>query len=219
MAEVLDIRIGAGLRADPSVIVGFAPDRDAPPGLSLGEGARLRSGTVLYRGSTFGEGFQTGHNVVVREDVRIGDRVSIWSNSVVDYSCWIGDRVKIHSNCYIAQYTLLEDDVFVAPGVTIANDLYPGQRASSEAMAGPRICAGAQIGANATILPYVTIGSRAIVGAGAVVSRDIPDGVIAYGNPATAMRPSPGADEIEVRVQRARAGRFPVVEGSVVSGG
>jgi acetyltransferase-like isoleucine patch superfamily enzyme len=217
--DLPDTRIGAGLNADVSVVVGFPPDRGTSPGLSLGSGARLRSGTVLYRGSSFGDDLQTGHNVVVREDVRVGDGVSIWSNTVVDYGCWIGDRVKIHSNCYIAQYTLLEDDVFLAPGVTIANDLYPGQSASSEAMAGPRICAGAQIGVNATILPYVTIGRGAIIGAGAVVARDIPDGMIAYGNPAVPVRPSPSAVEVEARVRDARAGRFAHEERSIVPGG
>ena len=89
----------------------------------------------------------------------IGDDVSIWSNTVVDYGCRIGDRVKIHSNCYIAQYTEIGDDAFLAPGVTIANDLYPGQAATRrELMSGPSIGAGAQIGVNVTVLPYVRIG-------------------------------------------------------------
>ena len=64
--------------------------------------------------------------MIIREDCLIGDDVAIWSNTVVDYGCRIGDRVKIHSNCYVAQFTELEDDVFLAPGVTIANDLFPG---------------------------------------------------------------------------------------------
>ena len=71
------------------------------------------------------------------KDCQIGDDVSIWSNTVVDYGCRIGSRVKIHCNCYVAQYTELEDDVFLAPGVTIANDLYPGDERSAELMAGP----------------------------------------------------------------------------------
>jgi acetyltransferase-like isoleucine patch superfamily enzyme len=219
LTDRAEIEVGAGLHADPSVVLGYRPDRPAPGELRLGPGARLRGGTVLYRGSTIGAGLQTGHNVIVREDVRIGDQVSIWSNSVVDYGCSIGDRVKIHANCYVAQFTLLEEDVFLAPGVTIANDLYPGRVESSQAMAGPRIRAGAQVGVNATILPYVTIGRGAIVGAGAVVSRDVPDGVIAYGNPAVPTRPSPAADEVEARVRDARAGRFGADERSLVPGG
>ena len=148
----------------------------------VGDGARLRTGTVLYVGSRIGRNFETGHHVVVREQNRIGNDVSVWSDTVVDYGCVIGHRVKIHSNCYIAQFTEIEDDAFLAPGVTIANDLYPGSRISAEQMRGPLIAAGAQIGVNVTILPYVRIGAGAIIGAGSTVTRDIPDRTIAYGS-------------------------------------
>ena len=144
----------------------------------------FRSGTALYAGARIGDGFEAGHNVVVREGTVIGDDVSIWSNSVVDYGCSIGDRVKIHCNCYIAQFTRIEDDVFLAPGVSIANDLFPGNAESASAMRGPLIRSGAQVGVNATLLPFVTIGRGAIIGAGAVVTRDVPDGAIAFGSPA-----------------------------------
>ena len=120
--------IGPGAIVDQSVIVGYPPSRQAAEQLTIGESPQLRSGTVIYAGSTVGARFATGHNVIIREEVRIGDDVSVWSNSVIDYGCTIGDRVKIHTNCYVAQYTELEDDVFLAPGVTIANDLYPGKR-------------------------------------------------------------------------------------------
>jgi acetyltransferase-like isoleucine patch superfamily enzyme len=175
-------RLPAG--ADAGVIVGYPASRGHGSPLVLGEGARLRSGTVLYDGTSIGKRLQAGHGVVVREGCTIGDDVSIWSNSVIDYGCRIGSRAKIHCNCYVAQYTELADDVFLAPGVTIANDLYPGDQRSAEIMAGPRIGAAAQIGVNVTILPYVRIGAGALIGAGAVVTRDIPDGVVAFGNPA-----------------------------------
>lgn len=193
---------------DDGVLIAYPSDRVAGSELTMGTGARLRSGTVIYAGSTFGQRLNTGHNVVIREQVQVGDDVSIWSNSVIDYGCVIGDRVKIHSNCYVAQYTELEDEVFLAPGVTIANDLYPGNEESAEAMAGPLVRHGAQIGVNVTLLPYVTIGRGAIVGAGSVVTRDIPDGMIAYGNPAVAVRPVPDARSVVTRVGTARTGRF-----------
>lgn len=174
--------------ADPDVIIGYPVARIDVSPLVLGPGARLRSGTVLYDGTTIGRCLQTGHGVVVREACEIGDDVSIWSNSVVDYGCRIGDRVKIHCNCYVAQFTELEDDVFLAPGVTIANDLYPGDHRSAELMAGPRIGSGAQIGVNVTILPFVRIGAGALIGAGSVVTRDIPSAVVAFGNPAVPRR-------------------------------
>ena len=82
-------------------------------------------------------------------------------------------------------------------------------------MAGPVIGAGAQIGANATILPYVRIGCGAIVGAGAVVTSDIPDRMIAYGNPASPVRPVPDDPQMESRVRAAWASRYPVTPASV----
>lgn len=177
------------ITADEGVLAGYPVSQDAAGPLVLGPGARLRSGTVLYDGTTIGRRLQTGHGVVIREGCQIGDDVSVWSNTVVDYGCRLGDRVKIHCNCYIAQYTELDDDVFLAPGVTIANDLYPGDEQSAELMAGPRIGAGAQIGVNVTILPFVRIGAGALIGAGSVVARDIPEAVVAFGNPATVRRP------------------------------
>jgi acetyltransferase-like isoleucine patch superfamily enzyme len=174
--------------ADEGVTAGYPVARGRGDALVLGADAELRSGTVLYDGTTIGQRLQTGHGVVVREGCEIGDDVSIWSNSVIDYGCRIGDRVKIHCNCYVAQYTELADDVFLAPGVTIANDLYPGDKRSAELMAGPRIGAGAQIGVNVTILPYVRIGAGALIGAGSVVTRDIPAGAVAFGNPAAVRR-------------------------------
>jgi acetyltransferase-like isoleucine patch superfamily enzyme len=184
---------------DPDVIVGYPTSR--PGGqLELGPGARLRSGTVLYSASRIGPGLETGHHVVIREDCHIGAYVSVWSNTVIDYGCRIGDRVKIHSNCYVAQFTIIDDDAFLAPGVSIANDLYPGDEQSARLMTGPHIGAGAQIGVNVTILPYVHIGAGALIGSGSVVTRDIPPGMVAYGNPAKPQRPVSDLPEIEGRV-------------------
>jgi acetyltransferase-like isoleucine patch superfamily enzyme len=176
------------MAADQGVLVGYPVSRAGTYPVVIGTGARLRSGTVLYDGTTIGRRLETGHGVIIREGCEVGDDVAVWSNSVIDYGCRIGDRVKIHCNCYVAQYTELEDDVFLAPGVTIANDLYPGNERSAQLMAGPRICAGAQIGVNVTILPYVRIGASALVGAGSVVTRDIPAGTVAFGNPAVIRR-------------------------------
>jgi acetyltransferase-like isoleucine patch superfamily enzyme len=178
----------AGSVIDAGVRLGYPVSRRPGARLELSGGARLRSGTVLYAASRIGASFETGHGVVVREDCRIGDHVSIWSNTVVDYGCRIGDRVKIHANCYIAQFTEIEDDVFLAPGVTMANDLYPGDEDSARLMAGPHIGAGAQVGINVTILPFVRIGAGAMIGSGSVVTRDVPPGMVAYGNPAVPRR-------------------------------
>lgn len=214
-----EIWCGDGLLADESVLLGYPSTRSATTQLTMGDGARLRSGTVIYAGSRIGDGFETGHNVVIREGSSIGDNVSVWSNSVVDYGVTIGNRVKIHSNCYVSQFSELEDDAFLAPGVTLANDLFPGDSASAEAMSGPRICKGAQIGVNVSILPYVTIGPGAIIGAGSTVTRNIPGGTIAYGCPARPVASVPPPSTIAERVRRAQEERLVILTGQSVGSG
>jgi len=179
------ILIGADARIDPTASIGERPAR--PIGdlvLRIGSSACIRSGSVIYAGSTIGRNFTTGHNVVVREENVVGDDVAIWGQSTIDYGCRIGDRVKIHTLVYVAQFTILENDVFLAPGVIIANDPHPGCPRSRDCMRGPTIKRAAQIGINVTILPFVTIGEEALIGAGSVVTKDIPPRMVACGNPA-----------------------------------
>lgn len=202
-----DVRIGPGLSADQDVILGYPGRRSTPSALRLGRDAVLRSGSVVYLGSRIGDRFETGHHVVLREECAVGDDVSVWSNTVVDYGCRIGNRVKIHANCYIAQYTDIRDDAFLAPGITIANDLYPGQRASAEVMSGPSIREGAQLGVNVTVLPYVVIGEHCLIGAGSVVTRDLPSGSVAFGNPATVRGRVEDLADISTRVRAHENGR------------
>jgi acetyltransferase-like isoleucine patch superfamily enzyme len=172
---------------DETVTLGYPTGRRiADQTLRVGRGAHLRSGTVIYAGTTIGEGLQTGHNVVIREENVIGDGVGVWSNSVIDYGCRIGNNVKIHSNVYVAQFTTIEDDAFLAPGVTIANDMRPLCAECTRA-GGPTIRRGARVGVNVTILPGVTIGEYALVGAGSVVTKDVPPRAVVYGNPARVM--------------------------------
>lgn len=209
-----DVLAGDGLEADPTAIIGYASARTEPRELVIGEKARIRSGAVIYLGSRIGARFQTGHNVIVREDCVIGDDVSVWSNTVIDYGCRIGAHVKIHSNCYVAQFTEIEEGAFLAPGVTIANDLYPGQATSASMMSGPFIGAGAQIGVNTTILPFVRIGAGCLIGAGSVVARDIPEGCVAFGNPARVRGRVQDLKAIETRVDAVTdsASRFRFTE-------
>jgi acetyltransferase-like isoleucine patch superfamily enzyme len=187
---------------DPDVVLGYPSSRVGTAPLALGPGATLRSGTVLYAGSRIGARLSTGHHVVVREQCELGDDVAVWSGTVIDYGCRIGHRVKIHTNCYVAQFSEIEDDAFLAPGVSFANDLYPGREESAARMAGPVIGAGAQLGVNVTVLPFVRIGAGAIIGAGSVVTRDVPAGAVAYGNPAVVHGSAAGLVDIGARVRR-----------------
>ena len=185
------ITLGDGHKVDQGVVLGYLPGRVITTDtLNIGPDANIRSGTVIYAGSTIGVGLETGHNVVIREENFIGDHLSIWNNSTIDYGCVIGNMVKIHCNVYVAQFTTLEDDVFLAPGVIIANDPHP---VCGLCMCGPTIKRGARVGVNATLLSHITIGEGALIGAGSVVTKDIPAYSIAYGNPA---RPVKSVDEL-----------------------
>jgi len=182
--------LGEGHRIDEDALIGYLPSRKVETlRLSLGRNAVIRSGSVIYAGSSIGPGFETGHGVIVREQNRIGADVKVWNHTTIDYGCTLGDGVRLHVNCYLAQYTTLEDEVFFAPGVTVANDLHPGRDYSKRIMRGPTLRRGAQVGVNVTLLPYVTIGEGAMIGAGSVVTKDVPDGMLAYGNPARVVRP------------------------------
>lgn len=195
-----EVQLGSGGTADVGVTIGYVPGRAVDRRLVIGDGYQLRSGTVVYLGSTIGARFQTGHNVVIREQVTVGDDVAVWSNSVIDYGVEIGDGVKIHTGCYVSQHSRLGPGSFLAPGVSLANDLYPGDPDSAELMRGPTLGAGVQLGVNVTVLPYVTIGEGTIVGAGSVVTRDLPAGVIAYGNPASVKKDVDQREPIRDRV-------------------
>lgn len=183
----VDVQLGADSVIDPGVLLGYPSGR---PGVSggtrIGRAARIRAGTIIYAAVEVGEDFETGHHAVVREENKIGSHCTLWNNSTIDYGCVIGDRVKIHCNVYVAQFTIVEDDVFLAPGVTIANDPHP---ICTKCMQGPTIRKGARIGVNVTLLPLITIGEHALVGAGSVVTADVPAGMLVAGNPARVIGP------------------------------
>jgi acetyltransferase-like isoleucine patch superfamily enzyme len=176
------VTLGTPKQVDLLAVVGERPGRTIPNDeLNIGPHAVIRAFSVIYVGSRIGSHLETGHGVVIREENQIGDDLSIWNQSTIDYGCVIGNRVRIHTGVYVAQFTTIEDDVFLAPGVMIANDRHPVCR---ECLQGPTIRKGARIGINATLLPGVVIGEGALVGAGAVVTKDVPAGAVVAGNPA-----------------------------------
>jgi acetyltransferase-like isoleucine patch superfamily enzyme len=182
----MKVILGRDPRIDEGVILGYDTGREIQLAETIiGDFAVVRSNTVIYCNVTIGDNLETGHNVVIREENTVGDDFRIWNNSTVDYGCQIGHRVRIHSNVYVAQFTTIEDEVFLAPGVMIANDPHP---VCTKCMRGPTIKKGARIGINATLLSHIVIGEHALIGAGSVVTEDIPDGMLVYGNPARVIK-------------------------------
>lgn len=176
---------------DPCTIEDFCLIGVAPRGASegelptrIGEGAVIRSHTVIYAGNDIGRNFQTGNKVNVRESNRIGDNVSIGTLSVVEHHVEIGHDVRIHTQAFVPEFSVLEDGCWIGPNVVLTNAKYPLSPGVKESLAGPIVRKCAKIGANATLLPGVVIGENAIVGAGSVVVRDVPAGAVVVGNPA-----------------------------------
>jgi len=149
-------------------------------GSHIGMNCIIRSGTVIYESANLGNGVRTGHNILIREGSTVGDGTLIGSSSILDGTVKVGKAVKIQSNVYLPHLTVIEDGVFIAPNVCFTNDPYP----QSERLIGVIVEKNALICANATLLAGVRIGENAVVGAGAVVTRDVPAESVVVGNPA-----------------------------------
>jgi acetyltransferase-like isoleucine patch superfamily enzyme len=155
---------------------------------TIGDGAVIRSHTVIYAGNVIGKNFQTGNKVNIRESNRIGNNVSIGTLSVIEHHVEIADNVRIHTQVFIPEFSVLEEGCWIGPNVVFTNAKYPLAPGVKDQLAGPVIRKGAKIGANTTILPGVVIGENALVGAGSVVAKDVAPGAVVVGNPARAIR-------------------------------
>jgi acetyltransferase-like isoleucine patch superfamily enzyme len=180
------VRLGARARIEEPAVLG-KPPRGKEPGelpLAIGDDAWIRPFTTIYAGTTIGHRFQSGQGASIREDNVIGDDVSVGTNAVLEFGNRIGSHCRIHSGAFL-EMTTLEDHVFVGPNVVFTDDPHPmGCEHYKECLGGVTVRAYARIGANATLLPGVVVGRNALVGAGAVVTRDVPEGAVVAGNPA-----------------------------------
>lgn len=171
---------------DDFVILG-KPPRGAQPGdlpLSLGAGCVIRSHTVIYAGNVIGADLQTGHHVVIRESNTIGAHVSIGTHTIIEHHVTIEDGVRLHSRVFVPEYSVLHTGCWLGPGVMVTNARYPISQGAKDRLEGAIIEAGAIIGANTTLLPGVRVGARALIGAGSVVTKDVPPGAVMVGSPA-----------------------------------
>jgi acetyltransferase-like isoleucine patch superfamily enzyme len=185
-----NVQLGRNVQIDDFAIVGMPP-RNAQPGeleTVIGDNAHIRSHSIIYAGNRIGDDFATGHGVMIRELNEIGCRVSIGTHSVVEHHVHIEDHVRIHSQAFIPEYSTLMAKCWIGPNVVLTNALHPLCPKAKECLKGATIEPGAKIGANATLLPDITVGRNALVGAGSVVVADVPAGVVVVGCPARVVK-------------------------------
>lgn len=125
---------------------------------------------------------------VVLEHAVIGDNCNINAQVLIENDVVIGNNVTVKSGVQLWDGTRVEDDVFIGPNATFTNDFMPRSKQYPKSFLGITLRHGASIGANATLLPGITVGERAMVGAGAVVTEDVPAYAVVVGNPAKVIR-------------------------------
>ena len=178
---------------------------------------------AIVESTTIGKGTRVWAFAHILPGAVIGSDCNICDHVFIENKVTMGDRVTIKCGVQLLDGIILEDDVFVGPNATFTNDPFPRSRQYPGEFPKTHVRKGASIGANATILPGLTIGQNAMVGAGAVVTRDVPPNAIVVGNPAritgyvdTPLQPSAplGSEGVapELRVKTARLIRLPLIE-------
>lgn len=156
------------------------PPVDLPP-LMIGDRVKVGCSVVIYCGVNLSEDVFVGDMASIRERVSIGNSSIIGRNVIVEPKTEIGSRVTVQTSSYITSDMVIEDHVFIGPCCSTSNDKYMGL--GNYPHQGPIIRRHARIGNNATLLPGITIGEQAVVGAGTVVTKDVPPGETVAGNP------------------------------------
>ena len=185
-----NVIVGNETLIEPPSIIG-KPPRGADSGdlqLKIGGNGQIRPFTTIYAGSGIGDYFQTGQGVSIREDNIIGNNVSIGTNSVLEFGNRIGDYSRIHSSCFL-EMVAIGKYVFVGPNVVFTDDPHPmGCPRYKECKGGAVVEDYVRIGANSTILPGIKIGRNSLIGAGSVVTKDVPPDSVVAGNPAKVIK-------------------------------
>ena len=185
-----NVKIGRNCQIGNYVIIGESPRGKDPGDLEtqIGDNAIIRSHSIIYAGNKIGNNFQIGHSVIIRELNEIGHDVSIGTSSVIEHHVLIKDRVRIHTQAFIPEFSILEEGCWIGPNVVLTNAKYPLSPNVKKELKGPTIKKNAKIGANSTLLPGITIGENSIVGAGAVVTKDVRPNKVVVGNPAKILK-------------------------------
>jgi acetyltransferase-like isoleucine patch superfamily enzyme len=189
--------LGEGVRVLENAVVGKQPSlgasstakRDPLPPTTIGDGTVISTGAIVFAGSSIGANCIVGDQSCIRERVAMADNCILGRGSLIENDTTVGAGTRIQAEAYITAYSTLEEDVFIAPCVVTTNDNFMGRTEKRRSlMKGPTIRRGARVGGGAIILPGIEIGEEAFVGAGAVVTKDVPPRKVVVGSPARVLR-------------------------------
>jgi UDP-2-acetamido-3-amino-2,3-dideoxy-glucuronate N-acetyltransferase len=195
--------LGDGVTVQDNVVLGKVPQlrhgsraaTGAPlEPLVVEAGAAICAGAIVFAGAHLGAGVIVGDQAYVRERTRIGAGSLIGRGSCVDNDVVVGERVSVQTNVYLTAFTVVEDDVFVGPGVLTTNDDTMGRQPEGAALQGVTLRRACRIGGAAVLVPGVEIGEEAFVAAGAVVTNHVRPRAVVMGVPARAVRQVGDAD-------------------------
>jgi acetyltransferase-like isoleucine patch superfamily enzyme len=155
------------------------------PDARIGKNVRIGEGTVIESGCSIGDNVFIGHNSILRNNVTVGNDSIIGHLVMIEADAWIGKKTTIQSQCHITKYARIDDHVFIGPKAMLINTqkISHGRNFKPE-LKGPHINFAARIGSGSIVMPGVIVGKNATVGAGAVVTKNVPDYEIWFGNPA-----------------------------------
>lgn len=186
------VHVGDNVEIFPGAILGKEPKGAGATSreisfakkITIGSDCSIGPHAVIFYDVEIGSHTLLGDGASIREGCRIGSKCIISRYVTVNYSAVIGNRVKIMDLTHITGNMIIADDVFVSTMVGSANDNKIGRAGYSDELRGPALASGSVVGAGATLLPNVRIGTNSTVAAGAVVTKDVPDGATVVGMPA-----------------------------------
>lgn len=168
----------------------------------IGDGTIVQDYAIIEAGCKVGKNCRIGYHAVLRKGTIIGDNSIFGNHSVSEGDNKIGNNVTVHSQCHVTSKSEIEDWVFIGPCFVSANtSRIKHGRDYPLVLEGFKIRFGARIGAGVTILPKVVIGREALIGAGSLVTRDIPEFSVAYGRPAKVVKTVPDDERLHINNQ------------------
>jgi acetyltransferase-like isoleucine patch superfamily enzyme len=195
LGEDVKVLENAVVGKQPSLSPRSTTKREALPPTEIGNGTIVSTGAIVFAGSRIGARVILGDQSCVRERVTVGDDVVLGRGSLIENDSTVGAMTRIQAEAYITAHSTLEEHVFIAPCVVTTNDDFMGRTELRHALTrGPTIRRGARVGGGAVLCPGVEIGEEAFVGAGAVVTKDVPPRALVVGNPARVLREVPSEE-------------------------